>query len=129
MIYGGINMNLEKLDSAIYDLEVSVRQVKVAGKERELSDILIETGFTDDNFDVVSDLIRGRKDIIERITQDAMDDYTKVFTELVEVAKVAQGYKDMSEINLSISEEYFEIENESERLNEVETEEIKTNNQ
>lgn len=122
-------MNLEKLDSAIYDLEVSVRQVKVAGKERELSDILIETGFTDDNFDVVSDLIRGRKDIIERITQDAMDDYTKVFTELVEVAKVAQGYKDMSEINLSISEEYFEIENESERLNEVETEEIKTNNQ
>lgn len=55
----------------------------------------------------------------EYTIQDSLNTYVESVKKLSKYADMAKGYEEMGELNLQLSNEYFSLENEGEKLNEM----------
>lgn len=118
--------NKEQLLQTVYELESAFNSIVRYGKISTIVEVLKEFGYTEERVEKILNFVKDKlsqEEIDTGIERKAHETYMDSITKLEKIMLMATGYQEMGDINLEISKDSFQAEEEGERLvNEMVTE-------
>lgn len=114
-------MRTELLMELRYELYKDASLLEETGKEEDFVQRLKKEGISEEEammaVDFANTLDEG--EFTSYVIKKSEDDYIKNLKKMIGYAKMAEGYQEMGELNLQISEEFSFLENEGDKMNEM----------
>lgn len=125
-------MNKEQFLETSYKLASSLDVILALGKGETLLTVLAGMGYTKERLIEIGNFMDENTtadEFNEHVEKRAFISYVDGVEEMAKYMEIAKGYQEMGEINLAISKEDHHLEEEGEKLNEMDRENSKGGNQ